>query len=733
MSKIHGNIRKILFSSNNGYTVGLIKVRECSNDLDDFLNKTLTFTANIFEVNTEVNYVLDGKIINHPRYGIQFEANTISLEKPTDEEGIVLYLSSGMFKGIGYKTAKNIVNRFGKKTIEVIKNNYTDLLLVPNLSEKKARELHNKLKELDSDQELIIMLNNLGFTTKESLKIINNYKLNILDILNENIYILKDIIDFNKLDLIYLKENDEDNKIRIKALIPHIMNNIMYKNGSTILEVESIYLNFVKYFKKRIKLETFIYYLEELNKEGIVILLENKATLKEYYESEKEIALFLKRLNKIKDYYEEDKIDLLIKNYSKENKILFNEEQKEAIKKSLLNNLFVITGGPGTGKTTIIKAIVDIYKKLLIDEYKGSTKMLSKNEIEDEITLLAPTGRSAKRMSESVNMPSSTIHKFLKWNLETKSFGINEFNKSEARLVIIDEASMIDIFLFSSLLKGLKDKVKLIIVGDSFQLPSISPGNVLNDIIKSSKINKVYLKEIYRTKKDSYIINFANKIKNKETFTKFGNYSDFKFIESDDINIKHYLIQISENYLEKGLNVDNFQVLAPMYKGENGIDNLNIVMQEIFNKPEKNKNEIKIGNKIYRENDKVIQLVNDLDNNVFNGDIGYIKRIKKEKDETQIYIDFMGNIVSYKIDKFDNFSHAYAISIHKSQGSEYENVIIILSKSFKRMFYNKLIYTAVTRAKKSLILIGSIDSLNTSIKSNYADNRESLLKSLLNE
>lgn len=733
MSKIHGNIRKILFSSNNGYTVGLIKVRECSNDLSDFLNKTLTFTANIFEVNTEVNYVLEGKIINHPRYGMQFEASTISIEKPTDEEGIVLYLGSGMFKGIGYKTAKNIVNRFGKKTIDVIKNNYTDLLLVPNLSEKKARELHNKLKELDSDQELIIMLNNLGFTTKESLKIINNYKLNILDILNENIYILKDIIDFNKLDLIYLKENEEDNKIRIKALIPHIMNNLMYKNGSTILEVESIYLNFVKYFKKRIKLETFIYYLEELNKEGVVILLENKATLKEYYESEKEIATFLKRLNKIKDYYEEEKIDLLIKDYSKDNKILFNDEQKEAIKKSLLNNLFVITGGPGTGKTTIIKAIVDIYKKLLIDEYKGSTKMLSKNEIEDEITLLAPTGRSAKRMSESVNMNASTIHKFLKWNLETKSFGINEFNKSEARLVIIDEASMIDIFLFSSLLKGLKDKVKLIIVGDSFQLPSISPGNVLNDIIKSSKINKVYLKEIYRTKKDSYIINFATKIKNKETFTKLGNYSDFKFIESDDINIKHYLTKISENYLEKGLNVDNFQVLAPMYKGENGIDNLNIVMQEIFNKPEKNKNDIKIGNKIYRENDKVIQLVNDLDNNVFNGDIGYIKRIRKDKEESQIYIDFMGNIVSYKSDKFDNFSHAYSISIHKSQGSEYENVIIILSKSFKRMFYNKLIYTAVTRAKKSLILIGTIDSLNTSIKSNYADNRESLLKDLLDE
>ena len=601
------------------------------------------------------------------------------------------------------------------------------------MTEKKAKMLHNKMQELDSDQELIIMLNNLGFTTKESLRIINNYKLNILDILNENIYILKDIVDFNKLDLIFLKENDEDNKIRIKAFIPYIMNNLMYKNGSTILEVESIYLNFIKHFKKKIKLETFIYYLEELNKEGEVILLENKATLKEYYESEKKISTFLKKLNKIKDYYDEAKIDLLIKNYSKENKIIFNEEQKEAIKRSLLSNLFVITGGPGTGKTTIIKGIVEIYKKLLIDEYKGTTKMLSKSEITSEITLLAPTGRSAKRLAESVNMEASTIHKFLKWNLETKSFGINEFNKSDARLVIIDEASMIDIFLFSSLLKGLKDKVKLIIVGDSFQLPSISPGNVLNDIINSDKINKVYLKEIYRTKKDSYIINFATKIKNKESFTTLKDYADFKFIESEDVNIKKYLIQISKNYLKKELNIDNFQVLAPMYKGENGIDNLNIVLQEIFNKKDKHKEEIKIGNKIYREKDKVIQLINDLDNNVFNGDIGYIKKIKKEKEDTRIDIDFMGNIVSYKSDKFDNFSHAYAISIHKSQGSEYDNVVIILSKTFKRMFYNKLIYTAVTRAKKSLILIGRVDSLNTSISSNYGEERESLLKQMLNE
>lgn len=733
MSTIHGNIRKILFKSDNGYTVGLIKIRNTSFDLKDFENKTLTFTATINEINHEVNYTLEGKIVEHPRYGMQFNASSITIDEPTDEEGIIMYLSSGMFKGIGYKTAKTIVDRFGVNTIEVIKNNYNDLLLVPNLSERKAKELHNKLKELDSDQELIIMLNKIGFSTKESLNIISNYKLNLLEILNNDLYILRDVVDFNKIDSIYLKNNEEDSKVRIKALIPYIMNNLMYKTGDTILEIESIYLSFVKYFKNRIKLETFIYYLEELNKEGKVILKDNKATLKDYHDAERYIATTLRNLNKIKENYDECDIDLLLNKYSKENKIIFNEEQKKAIRGSLLNNLFVITGGPGTGKTTIIKAIVDIYKQLLVREYKGTLKTLSKSEIESEITLLAPTGRSAKKVSESVLLPASTIHKFLKWNLETKSFGIDEYNKSDAKLVIVDEVSMIDIFLFSSLLKGLKSNVKLILVGDRYQLPSISPGNILSDILSVENIHKIYLEEIYRAKKDSYIINFATSIKDKEEFNKFKTYTDFKFIESEDITIKKYLIDICKKYLTKGLNIDNFQVLAPMYKGENGIDNLNILMQEVFNPSEKKKNEIKVGNKIYRENDKVIQLINDIDNNVFNGDIGYIKKIKGEKNDVQVFIDFMGNIVSYKYDKLDNFSHAYAISIHKSQGSEYDNVIIILSKGFKRMFYNKLIYTAVTRAKKGLILIGTIDSLNTSVKSNYSETRESLLKDFLIE
>ena len=344
----------------------------------------------------------------------------------------------------------------------------------------------------------------------------------------------------------------------------------------------------------------------------------------------------------------------------------------------------------------------------------------------EDIALLAPTGRASKRMAESVGAPAYTIHKFLKWNKETESFLIDEYNKSQEKVVIVDESSMIDIFLFSSLLKGLKLNVKLILVGDANQLPSIGPGDLLNDLLHISTIKNKYLNTIYRVKEGSYITYLANDIKNRKHFDKFPtNYSDFKFIESKDDDIKKYLSEIVNKAVEKGIHSENFQVLAPMYKGLNGIDSLNSMMADIFNP---NSEKFVIGDKYYRVNDKVIQLVNDVDNNVYNGDIGYIRDIYYLDKKMVVEIDYSGNIVEYKSGEFDKFNLAYAVSIHKSQGSEYANVVIILARSFNRMFYNKLIYTAVTRAKSSLIILGSIDSLNKSVLTNYGANRNTYLK-----
>ena len=329
-------------------------------------------------------------------------------------------------------------------------------------------------------------------------------------------------------------------------------------------------------------------------------------------------------------------------------------------------------------------------------------------------------------MSESVGVPAYTIHKFLKWNKETETFNIDEYNKASEKVIIVDEASMVDIFLFSSLLKGLRMNVKLLLIGDANQLPSIGPGDLLNDLLKLPEIKSKCLNEIYRVKDGSYITYLANDIKNKKVFDSFEEkFSDFKFIESDDDNILLYLNEICDKVKKKKISMENFQVLAPMYKGLNGIDNLNNLMAEIFNGK---KEKYQIGDKYYRVDDKVIQLVNDVDNNVFNGDIGYISDINIVNKKMVVTIDFMGHEVVYESGDFDKFTLAYAISIHKSQGSEYDNVVVVLAKSFKRMFYNKLIYTAVTRAKQSLMIIGSIDSFNSSVQTLYADNRNTYFK-----
>lgn len=721
-SFIKGNIRKILFSSDSSmYKVGLFKLRETNVDeLSIYVGKTITFTGSISEINTELEYVLYGKMVDHPRYGFQFNASSYEALAPSDKDGIVMYLSSDMFKGIGEKTAKNIVDTLGEDAIKKIKEDYTCLLSVKSMNEKKAKNLYERLIEFEGDQEFVLRLNTLGLSTEEALKVIAKHKVRLFEILEHNIYELEGIVPFLKLDSIFLINNPENSDVRIKALIKYTIKTLCFQTGDTMVSNEKVYIYLNKFFKESLDLNSFYFCKVKLLESKEIIEKNNFLMLYNFYECEKYISEKISYLNKIRADYKDDEILKYIDSYEEIYNMKFNIDQKEAIKNSIINNLFIISGGPGTGKTTIIKSVVEILKTI-------------DNTITNEsFALLAPTGRSAKRLSESVHIPAYTIHKFLKWNKEIESFNLNEENKAKEKIIIIDEVSMVDIFLFSSLLKALTNNVKLILVGDANQLPSIAPGNVLFDLLKSEKINKKYLNMIYRTKEGSYIIDFALKIKNQETFETIENHKDFSFIHSSDENIKKYIKEVCNKIIKNNIDIDNFQVLAPMYKGENGIDNLNIIMQGIFNAPSIDKKEIKVGEKIYRVNDKVIELVNDVENNIFNGDIGYIYDIRYIDKKPVIDIDFMGNIITFNSNEFDKFSHAYAISIHKSQGSEYDHALIVLSSGFKRMFYNKLIYTAVTRAKKSLILIGTIDSLNSCIKTTYASQRITYLSELIN-
>ena len=444
--------------------------------------------------------------------------------------------------------------------------------------------------------------------------------------------------------------------------------------------------------------------------------------MKEYYFQEVDIAENLELISR----HSSEKInnlDSLIEGIELEYDVKYNTIQKKAIKNALLNRVSIITGGPGTGKTTIINSIVKLYIRI---------NNLGIKEIVNDIALLAPTGRAAKKISDSTGLGAMTIHRFLKWNKEKNEFQINEYNKNNQKLVIVDETSMIDTALFDSLLKGLNHNITLVLVGDANQLPSVGPGLVLNDLINSDMFIHTELETIYRQSEDSYIPILAKEIKDRELSINFTDQrDDFNFLAAKGAGIKELIKKICLMSKDKGLSEEDIQILAPMYKGENGIDNLNILLQDIFNPKDKDKKEVKVGEVTYRVNDKVLQLVNDVDNNIFNGDIGYISDISTvmgSRKKEVFTINFMGNEVMYSREDLINIKHAYAISIHKAQGSEFAHVIMPVSRAYYKMLYNKLIYTGVSRAKKSLVVIGEEDSFLTAVNNDYSKNRKTNLK-----
>lgn len=356
-------------------------------------------------------------------------------------------------------------------------------------------------------------------------------------------------------------------------------------------------------------------------------------------------------------------------------------------------------------------------------------------EMHQNLKLLAPTGRASKRMSESTNYPATTIHRFLKWNKENNSFSVNEWNKDPGKFFILDETSMIDTVLLSNLLKGILDSVKLVFVGDFNQLPSVGPGQVLKDFIDSKKITTVSLDYLYRQDEHSYITTLAHEIKEGKVSNFEEKKSDFQFLECKGESLVSNIKKICMQCLEKGYDETRLQIMAPMYRGKNGIDNLNKELQNIFNPPSFDKKELKVGDVLFREQDKILQLVNMPEENIFNGDVGFIDHIipmkysKSKKNE--IYVNFDGTIVKYLPKEFYKIRHGYVISIHKSQGSEFDFVLLPFDSSYHRMLYRKLVYTAVTRAKKKLILLGNKDAFLYSVSNNLEYIRKTRLKEKL--
>jgi len=729
MNYIKGNIRHIIYESDTGYKVGVIRVKD-TNDLDmkDFINKTVTFTGYFSKLNTNDNYIMYGSLVYNDKYGYRYNSTDYEHQELKGRDAVIEFLSSDLIKGCGEATAISIVDTLGSDALNIIKKDPNKLLSVPHMTEAKGLKIYNSIIKASGNDEVIINLKKLGFSINEALSIINKYGNKSYDMVAANPYICSDIVDFKKLDNIYLNMEDMEDTLRIRYCIVEVIKLLEIDTGSTYFSKNEIIDGLKKYFGI-IELYDIDNIFNELNKSSKIKIDKDNYYLYDTYKMEINIANNLIDIN-TREFIPKD-INIFkssLDSLEKKNNFYYDEFQMEAIKGALENRISIITGGPGTGKTTIVNAITSLYIKM---------NNLTKNEINHTIALLAPTGRAAKRLATITGLPAYTIHKFLKWNKDTNEFGVNEYDPNPQKLIVVDEVSMIDTNLFNALLKGIRSNVQLIFVGDKNQLPSVGPGLILDDLINSNLFNFYPLEHIYRQSDNSYIPYLASSIKEKKLNEDYMNKrDDYNFLSVSSSNILSSIEQVCNLSIKKGLTDKDIQVLAPIYKGLNGIDNINNHLQNIFNPKSISKKEMRVGEITYRVGDKVLQLVNDPDKGIYNGDIGYIKDIVSEdinKKSLSLVVLFDKERVTLRGKELYDIKHAYCISIHKAQGSEFSNVIMPISKNYNRMLYNKLIYTGVSRAKKSLVLIGEASSFVIGVAHDDIENRHTSLKKRLLE
>lgn len=721
---IKGNYQRSIYQNSNGYHIGLFKVRETNSPIaTTFLDKTITFTGYFHELNDMDTYIFFGQMVEHSKYGMQFSVSSYERCKPEEKDAIVDFLTSGLFKGIGEKKAKAIVDVLGKDTLQIILENPDNLILIPGITKTNIDTLHNKLKEYESSYETVLYLSNLGFSTKDSMLIYNYYKDRVKNVIEDDIYQLEYNIyelNFKKIDRIALKNGmAKDSFVRVRAAILYIMEEVSNTYGHSYFYYDEIFQYLPRVLLISISNELYKKAMESLTIDLMVVVKEERYYLKDMWEAE---TLIVKRF-RLLAHKEDEKFQNLEDKLAEMESVFgisYNEDQRNAILDSIRKNFLIITGGPGTGKTTIMKGIIELYKEV---------HKLSYEKLAERIQLLAPTGRAAKRMSEATLMPASTIHRFLKWQKETNKFQVNEYHKSKAEVVILDEASMVDTLLMASLLRGISANCKVIMVGDSYQLPSVGPGQVLHDLISSLKLPVISLKELYRQGKDSNILMLAYDVRKGEVLDDvFNKDEDLTFIECSDDDVISNLMDVCSTF--KDLSYKNFQILAPMYKTKCGIDMINQRLQVIFNPKDRSKKEIVVGDVIFREGDKVIELTNMPDENIYNGDIGIISQIITQPAK-KIIIDFDGNEVTFTAANFNKFRLAYAISIHKAQGSEFDVAVMPVVQGYRKMLYRKLVYTGITRSKKMLYLIGDKSALRQAVNNTSSDVRRTTIKEFL--
>ncbi len=736
-TKINGTVEEIIFrNDDNGYTVAVISSQNEGEEI------YVTIAGKLSDAKVGQCLNLSGKYTN-TKYGEQFAFDYAEITYPSTLSGIKKYLSSGLIKGVGPVTASLIVDTFKKDTLDIIEYAPEKLSKVRGISKKKAEQISIAFNEIKKMQNSVMFLQGYNISTNMAIKIYNTYTANTIEVVKENPYRLVEDIDgigFLTADRIAKSMGIATNSpFRMRAGLLYTLKDSCEKNGNTFLYKKLLLEQASSLLQLDLNsnISKFCDALDSLGYDKTLSMFKSGGQeivmLTKLYFVESSVAQKLCLLN-ITAKQEDSNISSEISSFEKINNISFAKEQIDAIQNSIKSGVSVITGGPGTGKTTIIKCILTIL------EQKGN-----------KVLLLAPTGRASKRLSESTNREAKTIHRGLEINFNggNKTFVYNETNPLNVNAVIVDEVSMVDVILMNSLLKALPRDCKLILVGDKDQLPSVGAGNVLGDILQSNIINVSYLSKIFRQSEKSLIVSNAHLINNGEMPILDNSSTDFFFESKEDsFDIKDTIIDLITRRLPNYTSSEShkIQVLAPLKSGISGVENLNNELQSKINPPSQYKQELVVGKTTFREGDKVMQTTNDYEilwkkpcgyileqgSGVFNGDIGYIHKINLGSGETEIWFED-GRQCIYPKSQLSELSLAYAITIHKSQGSEFDTVVIPIISGPSLILTRNLIYTAVTRAKKLVVLVGNTKNLRRMVSNSYTAQRFTMLKKFILE
>lgn len=703
--QIRGMVEKqIYYNDANHYGVFLVSLE----NMNDY---PLTIVGNFMGLELEGFYEFKGDYVENARFGLQFKVEAFKPIIPTDRGFVLRYLSGPSFMGIGLKSAEAIVEKYGSDVIEKIKADPDIKLRVTGISKAKLDNLKEVILKEDPMDQAITFLNTHGITGKAMMHILNVYKENTETLLKENPYrMMEEVtgVGFKTCDKMALAMGFEKESLyRLSALMNHNFKELCFNPGHSFIDRDILFKSMPP-FEKALLEEAY----HRLIKERILILDDERLYHHTQYDAETYVAKYLNNKLKSDHTLYLDDFGASMAKIERKLSIEFDDVQQEAIQTFLENDVVILTGGPGTGKSTLLSGLVTLFQQEF-PEY--------------HVSLCAPTGRAAKRLEDLTNVSASTLHSILKWNPDTNEFAFNEMNPLETDILVVDEFSMVDIWVLSKLFLASTSVLKVLFVGDKDQLPSVGPGFVLKDLLDSKVIPIVELKYNYRQVKGSEVIDLALNV-NEGIFEVDQYHKDVKFFDVKKYPGVPLVLKIVEEALQKGYSIFDIQVLAPVYRGSLGIDNLNYFLQKAFNPESDSKRFVQFGSRIFREGDKILQLKNQPDDFVFNGDIGILVEVG---DDRSIIVDYDGNYVTYDMGDLINITHAYCMSVHKSQGSEYPIVILLALDQYQGMLTKRLYYTGITRSSKSLVLIGEMSAFTKASQEDSEIKRNTYLKERL--